>query len=141
MTLRWDPRTFLKAEMTLLWERGKGLSNRIVSPSGAEGFAVFFLGGLLDLERNFASCDVTVTGQDLPAEHVSSLCQAVAGRRKYIGRGLFRGSDLYYCSVRFEEAQGGTGSIHARVVLEIDRDVRTSHCGILLGRRTQQHRM
>jgi hypothetical protein len=63
--------TFLNSD-SFHWERERFLK-QIVIVIGAEGFAVFFLGGLLDLERNFASCDVTVTGQHLPAKDVGSL--------------------------------------------------------------------
>ncbi len=50
---------------------------------------------LLHLERNFAPRNVTVTGQNLPAKHVGSFRQPMAGRRQHIGSRLCTGCRFF----------------------------------------------
>ena len=95
----------------------------------------------MHLKRNFAACDVTIAGKDLPAKHVRSLGQTTAGRRQNIRSKLCGSVYLFYGSIRFLQGESGAGSIDAGIVLEMDGNVGTIDEGVLLRRGTQKHSM
>jgi len=96
---------------------------------------------LLHLEGDLAAGYVTVGGENLPAKYVGSLCETVAGCRKHVGGRLRRGSDSFHGPIRFEQAQARAGAVYARIVLEIDRDIRATYFGVFLRRGAYKHGM